>query len=572
MQNVPHPGPQTMAPVIAAKPRWLVPALMLLAVFIGYAYTLTFAFVYDDQAQIVTTSYVHSWRFVPSYFQEHIWSHKISGGGSYYRPVFLLWLLINYTLFGLRPEWWHLTTAGLHLTATLLVYRITLRLTRDTLVAAIAALVFGLHPVHVESVAWISGVSDPLVAVLVLASFLCYLRGAGFRAASLGLYGLALLAKEPAVALPPLIFAHAWIFSSAGGMRARLRNSLTVAAPYLALVALYSIARVIVLHNFGAVSNPLPLRTLLYTLPGLLWFYVRHLIWPAELSLVYNFSVIDRADFWNFAVPGLLITAIASSLYAWARRSRLAAFASVWLLATLLPVLNLRYLAAADVVHDRYLYLPSMGFCLLVAVAVRRSRFGQAPSFLIAIACVMLTATVAQSRYWANNLTLFRHANAVAPDNPIALYSLGTELLDMGMRDDALPVFQRLYDLYPQTFNGNFGLGAWYYHEDQLDLAGKYLSRALELRRADATALVLLGLTRVKQGRLDEGESYVRQAIKVQRMDGYELYHAQLGYVLKLKGDLDAALHEFRLEQTHFPDSPGLSQEIAETEQRLRSR
>lgn len=567
-----YAGPETRAPAVSpVRPRWVAPALILIAVFAAYAYTLSFKFVFDDQAQIVATSYVHSWRFAPSYFQEHIWSHKLAGEGSYYRPVFLLWLLVNYTFFGLRPEWWHLTTLGMHLSATLLFYAVTLRVNGDRPTAAMGALIFGLHPVHVESVAWISGVSDPLVAVLLLAALLCYLKGAGWRAASLVLYGLALLAKEPALALPALIFAHAWIFHPAGTMRARLPHSLRRAAPYILLAALYSMVRVIVLHNFGAASNQ-PLRTLLFTAPSLLWFYARHLIWTAELSVVYNFPLIERVGFWNFAAPGLLIAAMACVLYAWARRSRLAAFASTWLVATLLPVLNLRYFQTFDLVHDRYLYLPSMGFCLLLAIAIRRMRWEQGRILVVAIAAVMLTATIAQSRYWANNLTLFRHAAAVAPDNQIALYGLGTELLDMGVRDEALAVFQHLYELDPQAFKGNFGLGACYYHLDRVEPADRFLSRAVELRPSDATALVLLGLTRLKEGRLAEAESYVREAIRVQRLAGYELYHAQLGYVLKLKGELHAALQEFKLEQMHFPDSPGLSEEIAEIELRLKSR
>src|SRR5205823_2232387 len=158
------------------------------------------------------------------------------------------------------------------------------------------------------------------------------------------------------------------------------------------------------------------------------------------------------------------------------------------------------------------------------------------------------------------------HANAIAPDNQIALYGLGTELLDMGRGAEALPVFQHLYELQPQAFEGNFGLGACYYHMDHLDLADKYLSRAVTLKPSEATALVLLGLTRLKQGRLAEAESSVRQAIQVQRMDnGYELYLAQLGYVLKLRGDFEGALREFKLEQIHFPNTPGVSEQIVET-------
>ena len=150
----------------------LVVALAL--TFIVYAGTLGFEFVYDDHEQVLENNYVHSWRFVGHYFTGHVWSNLYAKDpGNYYRPLFLLWLRVNHMLFGLEPWGWHLTTALAHLFATYLVYLLAVRLVRDPVTAGFAALIFGLHPVHIEAVAWVSGVTEPLLAVLLIPSFLC---------------------------------------------------------------------------------------------------------------------------------------------------------------------------------------------------------------------------------------------------------------------------------------------------------------------------------------------------------------------------------------------------------------
>ena len=141
--------------------------------------------------------------------------------GNYYRPVFLLWLLINRTLFGLSPFLWHFAVIAVHLLVTLLVYILARRLVKDELTAGMAALIFGLHPVHIEAVAWISGVTEPLLALFLISAFLFYMDwregregapGDGAVAfhkkptirlvASLFFYTLAMLEKETALILP----------------------------------------------------------------------------------------------------------------------------------------------------------------------------------------------------------------------------------------------------------------------------------------------------------------------------------------------------------------------------------
>src|SRR5690349_17150965 len=104
-------------------------AVVLLATAAAYFWTFQFGFVYDDLGQIVANPLVLSWRYLPTYFRGNVWMQQ-STLGNYYRPVFLIWLLINNTLFGLHPSFWHLTTVAAHVGATALVYVLALRLTR----------------------------------------------------------------------------------------------------------------------------------------------------------------------------------------------------------------------------------------------------------------------------------------------------------------------------------------------------------------------------------------------------------------------------------------------------------
>src|SRR5262249_37080887 len=151
------------------------------------------------------------------YFTADVWAHVTLDVGdrppAYYRPLFLAWLFANYQLFGTDPAGWHLASVLLHLLATVLAYRFVRAITGKPFPAALAALLFGLHPVPVESVTWISGTTEPLMAAAFLASVLCYMRGREtesslWSALSILLFGLALLAKETAIMLPAVLLAY----------------------------------------------------------------------------------------------------------------------------------------------------------------------------------------------------------------------------------------------------------------------------------------------------------------------------------------------------------------------------
>ena len=127
-----------------------------------YLQAVFFDFVYDDFAQIVYNPRIKSWHLALSYFTSHIWV-QTGSLALYYRPVFMLWLRANHALFGLDPLWWHILVIVLHLGACCLLYIFSRRLTQDRWVSVVAVTLFGLHPIHIEGVVWVSGATEPLI-------------------------------------------------------------------------------------------------------------------------------------------------------------------------------------------------------------------------------------------------------------------------------------------------------------------------------------------------------------------------------------------------------------------------
>src|SRR5205085_1763533 len=205
------------------------------------------------------------------------------------------------------------------------------------------------------SVAWISGVTEPMLALFFLGSLLGYLRWrdgawaeratnepvtqrpAKWLALSLGLYVLALFSKETAMVMPALIFAYEWLFGERAGRVARASKR---AAPFLVMAAVYFVLRAIILKAVSVAMWQLPLPVTLMTVPSVLWFYLRLLVWPSGLSAFYDTPYVAQAGagFWLMCVT---LTVVAVTLWLWARKSKPVAFAVGLLILPILPVLNL---------------------------------------------------------------------------------------------------------------------------------------------------------------------------------------------------------------------------------------
>jgi len=541
--------------------RLLIPVILLIVTAAVYLPALRDGFVCDDSQQIVLNQARFTWSSIPSYFTTDVWSYIFLFKTNYYRPVFLLWLMLNDQVFGLNTALWHASAILAHLAATLLVYMLALRLTGKRTVAGAAGLLFGVHPVHVEAVAWLSGSTETLFAILGLGAILCHLRWRdsqpqrlGWRAAEIGLFALALFAKETAVVLPVLLFAWDWLFPMPPSLSPKKRIGAAVSAvfPHLLVIFGYVFARYHALGSFAPITRNWPVPMLIGTWPLVLSFYLRQLLIPFQYSFFYPIAPVQHFGSAEIVLH-LLPVLVAAGVLVWiSRRSPVNAACALLLVLPILPVLNLRAFTFDDFLHDRYVYLPSAGLCILAAIGLEklipRVAF-RAGALLVAVAGLALVS-IQTGLFWKDNLALYSRAVEVAPDSGIASEYLGEELVEEQRWADALPHLNQAllknpnsYDMYIRIAKCYLGLGdpneAVSYFQDAILLAPSYPAAYLDV------AMVEFG-----ENLLPQAEQHMRLALRLRPAYSplFERYHFRLATILEKEGKWSGALEEYRAE------------------------
>ncbi|HXE91167.1 MAG TPA: tetratricopeptide repeat protein [Terriglobales bacterium] len=549
--------------------RWLV--VLLLVTALSYAVTLGFGFVYDDHQSIEQNPLLTSWRNVPRFFSEHFWSHLPGVPARFYRPLLLLWFIANRSLFGLDASGFHATTVLVHLLATVLVYGLGVRLLEDRRAALVGAMVFALHPLHVESVAWISGVCDPLLTVGFVGAFLCYLKSrqaagkrAAWTAAALLLFAGALAAKEVAVVLAALVFLHAYFTAEFPRQARRMAAGAKSMLPYLVLALAFVGIRAKALGGWVALTS-ISTGTALLTAPQMLAFYVRLLVWPTELSPYYDLDYVRQPGI-ALLIPLAMVAVCAAAVGWWWSRSRdwRVAFAALWGLLALAPALNARLVNEDELVHDRYLYLASVGFALLAGLGWRwldarlrpRTQW-LAPGLAILAGAAMALASAQQSLHWKDDLTLFTRAVEIAPRSFKAQLSLAVTYKDQGKLAEAIRHFQAADELRPGWLSA-FNLGICYYESGDFVRAEEQMRRAITFAPAVSETYARLAVIRLAQNGAEEAQRLLQKALEISpKAPGY---HFLLGVAYANQGRTEEALAAFGEEIRRYPGSTQATQ------------
>lgn len=515
--------------------------LIVASTVLVYANSLSGAFVFDDTKQIVGNPALRSWGNIIRAFTSDVWSFQRETltkdiPPPYYRPLFTIYLTINYQLFGLWEPGWHLMNLLVHTTATILVYYLLRRLSGDNVVALLTALLFGLHPAHVESVSWISGIPDPLAALFYVPSLIWYVRyreegSAKWLVASVAAYGLAALCKETPLGLPIVFIVWELARSDRENNRdtnlaRRVSKIARLLIPYAAVAIAYLVLRFSVLgriswkHPFMA---RVPDSAIWMTVPYVVVNYLRHLLAPFRLSLIYGTSFITNASDPRFLVPCALLVIIAIVL--WVFRKKLDR--NLWIaltltIAPLLPVLNLKVFHYEYIIQDRYLYLPSIGFCSLVAILlVRFTR--------------------------ANQTLLLATAGLI-----IVVFGVGTVLQNRVWRD-AVALWQRAIYYSPQSWSTHYNLGLAYLTYKENGLAYGELETARTLNPNEANVYNNLAVAQAGLGDVNVAIAHSKQALA---LDPSSIEaHNNLGAFLYQQGSYEEARREFSLVLEHDPQS-----------------
>ena len=559
----------TPAMTADARREWAQPRTILLGglllTLLAYLNTLTFQFVYDDHQLKGPGGYLDA-GVIASYFTHHLWA-GIAQHGGYYRPVLQTWVVLVHFFLGQNVVAWHVTAIAMHLLVTWLVYLAVADIARDRLLAAVTAGIFGVHPVHVEVVAWISGaMSEGLLAALTLGSLVCYMRARRERehplrwhATSWLLFAAALLVKETAAALPIVIAAYEWIRPAEDkAHRSRtILNAGALAAPYGVVFVAYFFVRHMVLSGVAAMpSDPGAIAAPMWqTLPSAAWFYLRELAWP-RLSIFQPVVPVATADFGSFWLPLAGVVVVAVALIVIARRSALAAFAASFLAAMLLvPVLAVYALPKYELVHDRYLYLPSVGLALLLAVGVRQlaTKMARPAIVLLLVGVVVTIVTAAENNDWTNDFTLFRHAAAAAPNNPMPLNLLANEMFKQGHAGEALHLYRRALEIDPELWATNFSLGVTECGLGLFPPCDQHLSAAARLDPQSSVQFLYLGQARIELENYGGAEDALLKGIAL--APSSPGFHYLLGVAQLREGKLAAAKGSAQAELNINPGS-----------------
>lgn len=478
-------GAWTLAQLTGARAMLLIGLLAIVA----YSNSLGGEFVFDDTDQIVENQNIRSWDNLAKAFTTHVWAFREGAPTAaarsdlppplpYYRPLFTVMLTVEYHLLGLWPQGWHLVSLLLHILCAVAVFYVILAMSGRSLVALMASAVFAVHPVHAESVAWVSGMTDPLFGVFFLGSMYLYLKQRGSRsehahggarglALSLILFAFAAFAKETALSLVLLIFGYEFIANSSS-LIGRLKISFKRSAPYFAVALLYLVPRYLVLGELMWRNPQAPERPLAYTLltlPLVVCTYARHLLWPAGLSVAYNTHFVTTITSGEFLVPAALLSAAAIALFLYRKKvSREVWLALLLIGIPLLPVLNLGQVSREEyLVFDHYLYVSVAGLGFMIGLGIARlgafesggaqsSMFGLrrpvvAVALFAAIAVALTFGATRENGHWANSYSLWSNAARVRPAYWAAHYNIGLALLDSKRFDEAQVSLERANSL-----------------------------------------------------------------------------------------------------------------------------
>jgi Tfp pilus assembly protein PilF len=513
---------------------------------------------YDDPLYVTQNSHVQAgltWRGV-------VWAFT-TGHASNWHPVTWLSHMLDIEIFGLNPGEHHLTNVVFHLANAWLLFFVLQRMTGAFWRSAAVSALFCLHPLHVESVAWVAERKDVLSTffwLLTMASYGRFVekRGPGRYALVIVSFALGLMAKPMVVTLPfVLLLLDYWPLGrfdspnpAGDGLPKKTLPLVREKIPLFLMAGVSCVVTFLVQQHGPAVQSleQIPMGVRLTNAVVSYATYVVKTIWPCGLAVYYPHPM-SELPAWQIAGAVLLLMVV-SGLFAVVRKNHPYLIVGwLWFVGTLVPAIGIVQVGG-QAMADRYTYIPVVG--LFIAAVWGFAAIGEnwkaARRALPVAACTVIAAftigTWFQVRHWKNSAALFDHALRVTKDNQLAHNQLGQALHEAGRVDEAIRHFEEALRITPQYVSAHINLGDALKDQGKLDDAAHAYGTALRFVPDHATAKNNLGVILAMQGKMTEGITLFSQVLKVDPENVRA--HNNLGIVLAQQRKYEEATHHFR--------------------------
>jgi tetratricopeptide (TPR) repeat protein len=503
-------------------------------------------------------------------------------GVSCWHPITWISHMLDCQLFGLAPGPHHMVNVAIHILNALFLFLIIFRITGARYKAAVVALLFAVHPLNVESIAWVAERKNVLSTLFFMIAIYAYVHYAEKKiiwmyCLVLCAYSLGLMSKPSIVTFPFLLLILDYWPLGRFGMRGGTYNTIDAVrssffrrfrfsiltfrkskaaflflekSPFIILSLISFYLSMISMSKFHVIikHDLIPVDLRIYNLFVSIMKYLGKMAWPFGLSIYYPFPKSIPAAHFLLALSFVLLITVMTFLW---RKSRPWLFTGwFWFLIALAPVGGLIQAGLWPEMANRYIYIPMIGlFFMLVWECDARIRGGYAKTFKVILCCAMLvyfiSLTKHQNHFFSDNYTLFSRAVAVTGDNHVVYSFIGDGLLSLNWVDEAMIYYGKAIAINPKFAKALHNYGACLLRKGDYINAGSYFSRVIAINPNDTHAYATLGWTQAQRGYPNEAKELLEKALELEPDDGYS--QNVLGAILTGQGRMEEAIRHFQM-------------------------
>jgi len=526
-------------------------------------------FAWDDKSFILDWPTIQSLSNIP----DLLLGEYAPGHGGKYRPIKTIVLAVDYALWGKNPVGYHFQALIIHVLSTLLVFAIVRKIAGKTLIPFLTGLLFGLHPIHVEAITFITSSLDMVGAVFLLASFYCYIH---FRSVS-GTYAkryylfslifflLAVFTNEITMIIPLFLISYDVILKKRTFQR--IKSDWLVYVSFFMIPVLYFYIRLVLLRifDFGTeVSYPFP-AIIPVTVQAIVQYILllffpftltnNHEILPGLLSFDrdWNMEIFKSQtflDFRTFLSLGILL-GIALVAFLLRKKHSILSFGIVWFFVSILPIIH--FVPLPNLIAERYTYIGSFGFCLILAYGASyfysRKIEGIRASYMQAVILAMVvivmifysTRTIMRNSDWKDSKTLWQKTLEITPQSKIGHHSLGLIYAEAKIYEVAVAEFEKAgespHKLF--TYSNYLNSGILYYRMEKYEQALQKFNKSLEFKKDRYEPYFYMGGILLKLDKINAAKSSYKKAISLN--PDYYLSYFELGKIYEVQGRTELA-------------------------------